>query len=480
MVYKEVHLKGVADLVDADVAAGAAIAKSKISTSGTWVAADIPSLDAAKIATGVLDGARGALSKAFTKNFGVVDAYLKYIYATDNFQLVEASVAAHNLLSASHGDTLAGTVVRGDLIVGNSTPAWARLAKGTANYFLVMGANDPAWTAFSDTLHGTRTNVGQHPDVVGGANGALTLTQHGALAGPSNAHRWIDILKTTSSIADITTRDHDLLAGLSDDDHTQYLLVAGTRAMTGALRMALLGSDPSLVEGMLLYRSDVDALYISYDGATKKQIFTEGQAAAEAVLFGNGYSDTLVPPNMTSTGAGTFTKDHFYGILTSGATLNDKTAAYCIWSPTSPAMGDAVYGKTPEFEISLYIPDVTTVKIWVLWGGSNNVAETAVNKRFGLKIVNTALYGLAADGSALTETDLSTALAVSTWYKIRVKHTGSAITFWKDGVLLGTTVTGNLPSGSDTAESCIQVIVQATAAADRSVRFKPMKILHGT
>ena len=31
--------------------------------------------------------------------------------------------------------------------------------------------------------------------------------------------------------------DHGALTGLADDDHTQYLLVAGTRAMTGNLQM---------------------------------------------------------------------------------------------------------------------------------------------------------------------------------------------------------------------------------------------------
>ena len=37
----------------------------------------------------------------------------------------------------------------------------------------------------------------------------------------------------TTSIADLTTKDHDLLDGLGDDDHTQYLLADGTRALTG-------------------------------------------------------------------------------------------------------------------------------------------------------------------------------------------------------------------------------------------------------
>lgn len=57
----------------------------------------------------------------------------------------------HNILSATHSDSLTGTVVRGDLIVGNSTPKWSRLPKGSANQALVMdgGGNDPQWALLS-------------------------------------------------------------------------------------------------------------------------------------------------------------------------------------------------------------------------------------------------------------------------------------------------------------------------------------------
>jgi hypothetical protein len=40
-----------------------------------------------------------------------------------------------------------------------------------------------------------------------------------------------------SSMIDLGAIDHGSLGGLLDDDHTQYLLVSGTRAMTGALDM---------------------------------------------------------------------------------------------------------------------------------------------------------------------------------------------------------------------------------------------------
>lgn len=56
--------------------------------------------------------------------------------------LAVADLPAHNILSATHGDTLAAAVVRGDLIVGNATPAWSRLAKGTFGTYPRAGSSD--------------------------------------------------------------------------------------------------------------------------------------------------------------------------------------------------------------------------------------------------------------------------------------------------------------------------------------------------
>lgn len=52
---------------------------------------------------------------------------------------------AHNVLASAHSDSLAGTVVRGDVIRGNSTPAWSRLAVGAANTFLASDGTDVAY-----------------------------------------------------------------------------------------------------------------------------------------------------------------------------------------------------------------------------------------------------------------------------------------------------------------------------------------------
>lgn len=56
-----------------------------------------------------------------------------------------------------------------------------------------------------------------------------------------------------ASIADLGTKDHDLLDGLTDDDHTQYLLVNGTRAMTGNLTI---GAYKLVTTNCMLYETD--------------------------------------------------------------------------------------------------------------------------------------------------------------------------------------------------------------------------------
>jgi len=55
-------------------------------------------------------------------------------------ELLTDNVAAHNILDTLHKDTTVATIVRGDLLVVDSVPKWARLAKGVANAILRVDA----------------------------------------------------------------------------------------------------------------------------------------------------------------------------------------------------------------------------------------------------------------------------------------------------------------------------------------------------
>lgn len=68
---------------------------------------------------------------------------------TSNGTDVTWATAAHNLLSAMHGDTVTQTVSRGSLVVGNSTPKWDELAIGSVGKHLYSSGVDATWENFS-------------------------------------------------------------------------------------------------------------------------------------------------------------------------------------------------------------------------------------------------------------------------------------------------------------------------------------------
>lgn len=108
-------------------------------------------------------------------------------------KVVPSSTAQHNLLSATHGDTLASAVSRGSLIYGNSTPAYAELNHpGAANRLLrTPDANDVSWSdwALVGTAAQTYTLPGATASIPGGsgaANQVAYWTGANSLAGDND------------------------------------------------------------------------------------------------------------------------------------------------------------------------------------------------------------------------------------------------------------------------------------------------------
>jgi hypothetical protein len=104
--------------------------------------------------------------------------------------------SAHDLLSALHGDTLIAAVQAGDIIFGNSTPKWARFAKGSQYYVLVMGAADPSWALITnDNIDGSAA--------IAESKLALNYPTHAA------AH----------TLASHSSKAHSELTGVGENDH---------------------------------------------------------------------------------------------------------------------------------------------------------------------------------------------------------------------------------------------------------------------
>lgn len=86
-----------------------------------------------------------------------------------------AANGGHNILSATHLDTLIDSVLSGDLIHGNGTPKWARLPKGSADDVLTMVGGLPTWKVPSGGPHNLLST--NHPDTLPGSvvKGDLTI-----------------------------------------------------------------------------------------------------------------------------------------------------------------------------------------------------------------------------------------------------------------------------------------------------------------
>lgn len=83
---------------------------------------------------------------------------ITYTAATNTFGC-SSTVGTHALLSTSHSDTLAATVVRGDLIVGSAVPQWTRLGIGSTHGVLTSNGSDPTWDT-DPYLDGLRVGTG--------------------------------------------------------------------------------------------------------------------------------------------------------------------------------------------------------------------------------------------------------------------------------------------------------------------------------
>ncbi len=76
--------------------------------------------------------------------------------------------ADHALLDGSLiNDSLAGTVARGDLIAGNATPKWARLAVGTVGQYLKTDGTDVLWKTFEQAEAASTPVAGATSTVLG-------------------------------------------------------------------------------------------------------------------------------------------------------------------------------------------------------------------------------------------------------------------------------------------------------------------------
>lgn len=127
----------------------------------------------------------------------------------------ELSGTGSALLDGSqHSDTAAGTVAAGDLVMGNATPKWSRLARGTSGYFLKAGASILEWAgvtfldisgSLTEAQHGNLTSTaGSAADHSGtlSANARVAVKKNGTLVATRRGINLIEGTNVTLTVAD--------------------------------------------------------------------------------------------------------------------------------------------------------------------------------------------------------------------------------------------------------------------------------------
>ena len=145
----------------------------------------------------------------------------------------------HNMLSATHTDSLIDTVVRGDIMYGNATPKWARLPfPGTpTGKILQATATDIAWSTNPITIGASASVSGTNTgDITLDTNHGLSLTgQILAMGTPST------ITTITTNSVTTTTHAHAITAALGligDGSAANQMLITGTTPFTPAWTLA--------------------------------------------------------------------------------------------------------------------------------------------------------------------------------------------------------------------------------------------------
>ena len=162
------------------------------------------------------------------------------------------ALAAHDILSATHTDTVAASVVLGDVIFGNATPKWERLAGNTTlvrQFLRQLGTGlisaSPAWDTVTKTDVGL-SSVTNDAQAIAGAVGSSGLTMNtnrllGRTTALAGAIEEIQVSTGLSLLAGVLTATGSggtvtsVAAGTGLTATPSPIVGAGTMAVAGAL-----------------------------------------------------------------------------------------------------------------------------------------------------------------------------------------------------------------------------------------------------
>ena len=346
-----------------------------------------------------------------------------YVDPTTHRVLVSDASTAHDFLSATHTDTTAASPVLGDIVHGNATPKWARLAGNatTAKKFLTQTGDGaisavPAWAAILaadvpdlSAAYEVAGSIATHAAVITGVHGliitagkTITVTESTTLGGGSHSgNNTGDNTVCTSGEATTaeTLKTARTIGGVSFDGSANINLpgvnAAGNQDTSG--KAATAGNADTVTNATLTTALVVDTGSVGLKGAgANSSVLTLG-AGASSVAGANTGDETAVKIGALIGGADDATpndSDFIATSLTAAGVLKKIT-----WTNSKAFLKtyfDTLYGSS---DISELPSDEDLVAHWKLNEGTGTAADSTFNKND--LVLTTATWGQGQVGNAI-------------------------------------------------------------------------------
>lgn len=259
---------------------------------------------------------------------------------TGNFDLT----VNHNLLSALHPDTLAASVVRGDVLIGNSTPKWSRLAIGSSGKVLTSDGTDVSWQPPSTGITiGTTT-------IASGSSGRVLYDNAGVVGEMTTTGSGTVLALATSPVLVTPTLGVAVATTLNGNTFT-----TGTYTLTGVAGKTLTFNKSLTLDG-----TDSTTMTFPTTSATiartdAAQTFTGSQTIA-ALVGPVTITEAVGSSALTLTGA---TQTSSFPVLSATQIWNNSGTTFTFWK------GNVTNTASAAASLMLDLQVAAASKFWV-------------------------------------------------------------------------------------------------------------------